>query len=196
MSSGGLIQNVVIETDGVSHSYGGVKKIRTADAERNHTYWVPLKGTKVKTKEIYKNGTYKAVDEQFYGYDKVIVSVGAEGVTVGLKENGRTYAVTTTEDGFFRESLLPDNIRIITEPTKKTYEAGEQIDLTGAVVKAYSLNDVWEASGYSGGRIPVAELIAKPSEAIEGVTTISITWNRPDDNAELSDDYTITIGGA
>lgn len=62
---------------------------------------------------------------------------------------------------------LLTSIEIITPPTKTTYETGETIDLTGAVVKAfYPDGKPWEGDlTHPGGLISASELVANPSTA-------------------------------
>ena len=61
---------------------------------------------------------------------------------------------------------LPESIEIITQPTKLTYEDGEMIDLTGAVVSAKKANgETWTSSQYPNGHIPLGELIVEPNKA-------------------------------
>jgi hypothetical protein len=157
-----LSKNIVVQLDGVAENYT-VSKIHTTSRDGDNATWIPLDETEQAIKTIVKNGTYKASSDGYYGYSKVIVKVKAGGKTVGTKADGKTYAIGTDEDGWLTETLLPDNIRITTQPTKTSYTDGESIDLAGAVVKAYSLNDLWEGDGYTGGVIPLSELTAEPS---------------------------------
>ena len=57
---------------------------------------------------------------------------------------------------------LPDEIRIITPPTKTKYQSGKKIDLSGAVVGAYKNGSIWTSSKYPNGHIPLGELIITP----------------------------------
>ena len=57
---------------------------------------------------------------------------------------------------------LPDEIRIITPPTKLEYVEGEKIDISGAVVGAYKNGSIWTGAKYPNGNIPHEELIIDP----------------------------------
>lgn len=57
---------------------------------------------------------------------------------------------------------LPDEIRIITQPTKISYAAGEKLNLDGMVVGAYKNNSIWTNAKYPNGHIPLGELIVEP----------------------------------
>ena len=74
---------------------------------------------------------------------------------------------------------LPDEIRIITPPTKSEYSAGEKIDLTGAVVGAYKNDSIWTSTKYPNGHIPLAELIVDPIVITEDVF-VKVTVNNID----------------
>lgn len=54
---------------------------------------------------------------------------------------------------------LPDEIRIITPPTKTTYANGEKICLDGIVVGAYRNDSIWTNTKYPNGHIPINELM-------------------------------------
>ena len=60
------------------------------------------------------------------------------------------------------QNNLPDEIRIITPPTKTEYRGGEKVDLSGAVVGAYKNGTIWTNSKYPNGHIPLGELIVSP----------------------------------
>lgn len=163
-----MAKNIVIQTDGTAVTYSGVKEIETNDPEEGRVTWIPMDETELAIKTVNQNGTYKASSDGYYGYRQFTVSTKNKGKTVGTKPDGRTYAVDTDDDGFLTETLLPDNIRINPQPTKTTYSDGESISLSGAVVKAYSKDDIWEGEGYSGGVIPHSELTLEPSTASGG----------------------------
>ena len=163
-------KNIIIQTDGVSHTYNGVEEIHTQDKDGNRTTWVPLDGTNLGVKTITQSGTYKASDDGYYAYSKVIVNAKAKAV--GKKEDGNTYAIATNDQGETVEVLLPDTIKIETAPTKQTYDEGESIDLAGAVVMAYNGDGtVWHDVDHLSGIIPVSELHPAPQKAS---TTVSI----------------------
>lgn len=188
-----MAKNITIQTDGTAVNYNGVKTILTTDADGKHLTWIPLDETGLAIKTVKKNGTYKAKDDGYYGYRQVTVKASG---TTGTKPDGKTYFVDVDEDGNLVETVIPDRIKITTQPTKTTYADGEKISLSGAVVKAYtSETDVWDVSGYSGGVIPHSELTVEPNVAGEVVPTAQITviWKRPQDDEELTATFTITV---
>ena len=188
-----MAKNIVIETDGTAVTYSGVKEIETNDPEEGRVTWIPMDETELAIKTVNKNGTYKAKDDGYYGYRSFTVSTKNKGKTVGTKPDGRTYAIDTDEDGWLTETLLPDNIRINPQPTKITYQDGESISLSGAVVKAYSKDDIWEGEGYTGGVIPHEELTLDPDTASTGDDKITVKWERPEDEEELTTSFNITV---
>ena len=156
-----LAKSVKIKKDGETETYNTVKKIHTHDADGHSTTWVPNDETQLMTKTVTENGTYKASDDDVYAYDKVVVNVSTKAV--GKKDDDVSYVVEPNPSGGFIETPVPDSIQIITEPTKLTYGENEQIDLAGAVIKAYKGdNTLWDVTGYSGGIIPNNELIVNP----------------------------------
>ena len=157
-----MAKNITVKTDGTAVQYSGVKTLKTSNPEGGSTTWIPLDETRLAIKTVKKNGIYKAKDDGYYGYEKFTVS--AKGTT-GKKPNGKTYHIDTDEDGWLTETLLPDNIKITTNPTKISYTDGESISLSGAVIKAYSGTDLWEGDGYSGGVIPNSEIALNPDKA-------------------------------
>lgn len=192
-----MAKDVSIKKDGVVQEYDGVKKIKTHDIDGNTTTWIPNSETKTGTRKINKNGTYKASDDGFYGYSKVVVSASKNAV--GKKPDGKTYKVDVDDSGNLVETLIPDRIKITTNPTKLSYNDGEEISLTGAVVKAYTdASTVWEADGYSGGVISLSELSVNPTNADSGqinnnVQEITVEWYRPDDETLLTDTFNISV---
>lgn len=195
-----MAENIFVQTDGVKHNYNGVKSIRTKNMDGGTTKWMPNEDTPLRTKNISKNGTYKAKNDNVYAYDKVVVKV--TGKATGKKQDGNIYVVKPKGvDQELVETLVPSSINITTNPTKTSYNDGETIDVTGMVVKAYKGDGgLWTATGYSGGVIPNSELNIYPrvadytGEGSSGQTKeVEIIWLRPEDEEELTDTFNITI---
>lgn len=191
-------KDITIKKDGASTIYSGVERIKTHEIESGTTVWIADDETKTGTKTVKKNGTYKAANDGFYGYSKVIVKTKAKAI--GKKQDGKTYGVGVDDNGNLYEELEPDRIKITTQPTKLQYNDGEDIDFTGGVVKAYSdANTIWEGQGYTGGIIPLNELTLKPAKAsISGTPSfndnqITVQWERPDDGEPLTDTFEISV---
>lgn len=165
-------KNIIVQTDGVSHTYNGVEEIHTQDKDGNRTTWVPLDGTNLGVKTITQSGTYKASDDGYYAYSKVIVDAKAKAV--GKKEDGKTYAIASNDQGETVEILLPDYIKIETNPAKMSYNEGESINLAGSLVRAYCDDgSIWQDVDHLNGIIPVSELHPAPQKASTTVSIVS-----------------------
>ncbi len=95
--------------------------------------------------------------------------------------------------------VLPEYIRIVVPPNKTAYVEGFNIDLTGIVVKAYTADDE-EWSGFPSGIIPIEQLatvptIAQPIDPYGRTQTITVQWERPQDQRVLEDTYDIMVCG-
>ena len=69
---------------------------------------------------------------------------------------------------------LPDEIRIITPPTKTEYTDGEKINLDGMVVGAYKNGVIWTNVKYPNGHIPLGELIVTPLVVVSSYEIIDM----------------------
>lgn len=141
---------------------------------------VPPTRPNLTTKSISQNGSYRAIDDGADGFSQVNVNVAGVGeATVTLDEpiggDGNEHHISANPTtGKPVDTVLPSSITITTMPTKTIYTNGERIDLTGIVVKAYK-NDatIWESTGYTGGIIPINELVLESNIAtIEGSGSI------------------------
>lgn len=144
---------------------GGITKQLTADKLKTDLVgggtclWVPEDEVRLANKTISEDGTYKASDEGYYGYSQVTVH-GIGRATGRDPQTGDEKTVTTDPNtGDLVETILPVEIRITTMPTKLEYVDGENIDISGMVVKAY------RATGTEYGTVPNNELSIEPSKA-------------------------------
>lgn len=134
---------------------------------------VPPTRPNLTTKNISQNGTYRASDDGADGYSQVTVSGVGEATAILPNpiggDNNEHYIKPNPTTGIVEDTVLPSSITITTMPTKTVYTNGETIDGTGIVVKAYK-NDgtIWESTGYTGGVIPLSELVFDPSTATMG----------------------------
>lgn len=134
---------------------------------------VPPTQPNLTTKSISQNGTYRASDDGADGYSQVTVSGVGEATAILPNpiggDNNEHYIKPNPSTGVVEDTVLPSSITITTMPTKTVYTNGETIDATGIVVKAYK-NDgtIWESTGYTGGVIPLSELILDPTTATTG----------------------------
>ena len=151
----------------ISIAEGGVAKQLTVDKLKTNMYgggsciWVPEDVVNLGSKTIKQSGVYKASDDGYYGYDKVVVE-GA-GIAVGLDPNNSGEYVAAQTDpvtGKLTLSYLPYKINITTPPSKLDYNDGENIQYNGIVVKAYlKSGEIWQGTGYANGVVPAQELI-------------------------------------
>ena len=101
---------------------GGVGKAMTADKLKTDLQgggtclWVPEDETRLTTKYITENGTYKAADDGYYGYSEVIVS--GQGTATGTDGDGdEAVAYTDPGTGELVVDKVPSSIKVITLPT-------------------------------------------------------------------------------
>lgn len=133
---------------------------------------VPPKEAHLTTKSITENGIYRGIDDGVDGFSQVNVNVAGVGeATVVLDEpiggDGNEHHISANPTtGKPIDTVLPSSITITTMPTTLVYTDGQTIDKTGMVVKAYK-NDgtIWESTGYTGGVIPLSELVLDPATA-------------------------------
>lgn len=152
-----MSKNISIQEGGVSKQLT-VDKLKTDLVGGGSCLWVPEDGTRLTTKYISENGTYKASDDGYYGYSEVTVS--GVGSVVGRDSNGNEAIVTADPvTGDLVTTEIPSSILVVMPPTKTTYTDGETIDFTGLIVKAYTQDgEVWTDSLHPNGEIPVSEL--------------------------------------
>lgn len=152
-----MSKNISIQEGGVSKQMT-VDKLKTNLVGGGTCLWVPEDGVTLKTKSITANGTYKASDDNCYGFSEVTVS--GVGSVVGWDSNGNEAIVTADpETGDLVTTEIPSSILVVMPPTTTTYTDGATIDFTGLVVKAYTQDgEVWTDSLHPNGEIPVSEL--------------------------------------
>jgi hypothetical protein len=172
-----MTKNITIQEGGTPKPMSDVAKIRTSLQGGGTCLWVPEDEVKLTTKHITENGTYKAEDDDKYGYSQVTVNVpgGAGGPAGGPGSSivgtdpttGNETGITVGEDGSLTSTDVPSSIRVTTNPTKMDYTDGESIDTTGMVVQAYL------ADGTLWGTVPAEEVTIDP-------TTASLDESSPD----------------
>lgn len=152
-----MSKNIAIEEGGISKTLT-VDKLKTDLVGGGSCMWVPEDETRLTTKHITENGTYRAESEGYYGYSEV--TVNGIGTAKGTDGDGDDAIVTTGPNGELETKKLPSSIQVVTPPTKTDYTDGETIDFSGMVVKAYlKTGGVWSDSDHPGGVIPISELI-------------------------------------
>lgn len=154
-----MSKNIVIQE-------GGVGKQLTADKLKTYLVgggtclWVPEDETRLGTKHISENGTFKASDDGYYGYSEVTVS--GIGTATGKDPDGSgddARATVDPETGEIVITKLPHSISVVTPPTVTEYSDGATIDFSGMVVKGYlKSGDLWTDSSHPDGVIPISEL--------------------------------------
>lgn len=179
-----MSKSVAIKEGDTPKNFNDVKRIHINNVGGGFSYWVPEDETKLGTKSINKNGTYKASEEKddqghnlgLYGYSQVTVSgIGSVDYTAqagdqigGIPlEEGEENTIEDNGDGTVTVKLTPNSIRFDERPFIVTYEDGEEIDLAGSIVRAYSKKGkpIDGDSTHPHGVIPYAELELIPDKA-------------------------------
>lgn len=165
-----MSKNIVIQEGGTPKTMAGVRKISTAEAGGGTCYWVPEDETELTSLTVTEDGTYRASDEGYYGYEEVTVN-GIGSVTYNADqgdhiggvdlEGGDDYIIEKDpQSGDVNVKKVPSEIRINTPPSWLVYNDGENIDFTGLRVDLYDGNgNIFEDETYPNGRIPFNELI-------------------------------------
>ncbi len=151
-----MSKNITIQEGGVARQLT-VDKLKTNLVDSGTCLWVPEDEVQLTTKYITENGTYKAVDENYYGYSEVTVS--GIGVATGTDGDGDEAYAHTGDGGGLEIDKIPSSIAITTEPSKMSYVDGELINTSGMVVKAYY------ATGGEWGIVPPEEIVISPVSA-------------------------------
>ena len=161
-------KDIIIQESGEPKTLSSIDKIITPKVGGGSAEWVLFENLDLMAKTITKNGTYKAEDDNVYGYHKVTVKVPKKG----KKKTGKRpqssgdpndYCVTTEDDGQGGQNLvytkLPTSINIINPPSKTVYDDNELIKKQGMLVKAYY------ADGGLWGDVPLGEIRLDPDRA-------------------------------
>lgn len=161
-----MSKNITIQEGGAAKQLTA-NKLKTNLVGGGTCLWVPEDETLLGTKVITEDGTYKAVDDGYYGYSEV--SVSGIGTATGTGPDGETHSYTEDGEGGVTDTILPDSITVDTPPTKTSYVDGEIIDYSGMVVKAYlKSGELWTDSAHLDGIIPESELILSVTTASRG----------------------------
>jgi len=157
-----MSKNITIQEGGIAKQLT-VDKLKTNLVGGGTCLWVPEDETVLGTKNITENGTYKAVDDGYYGYSEVTVS--GIGAVTGKDPDGSgddAQATVDPETGVIVINKLPSSIRVIRPPTNPygIYMDGQAIAKDGMVVKAYDVN------GDEMQIVPNGEITLNPSTAV------------------------------
>lgn len=162
-----MSKNITINEGGVAKQLT-VDKLKTNLVGGSTCLWVPEDGVHLTTKNITENGTYKASDDGYYGYEQVTVNVAGVGTVTGKDGDGDEAVVHADPDtGELVTDKVPSRIEVVTPPTNPygIYTNGQTISTTGMVVKAYL------ASGAEYGVVPNAEITINPTTAVYDAST-------------------------
>ena len=169
-----MSKNITIQEGGVAKQLT-VDKLKTNVVGGGTMLWVPEEDVQLTTKTITEDGTYKAVDDGYYGYSEV--TVNGIGKATGIDADGDEATVSVNSGGALVEEKIPSFISVVTPPTVTTYADGATIDFTGMVVKAYlNSGELWSDALHPGGVIPIDELILPVTQADAGGVT-SDEWS-------------------
>lgn len=157
-----MSKNIVIQEGGINKTLNAIKKIQTAKSGNGEVLWVPEEEVQLTSKHISKNGTYKASNDNAYGYKSVTVNVaggngsadssgkptgtvppGGSGSAVTGKDpdTGNESVVGVDENGDLVTTKIPSSIKVTKLPDKTSYSEGQQIDYTGIAVSALDGNN-------------------------------------------------------
>lgn len=156
-----MSKNITIQEGGLAKQLTA-NKLRTNLVGGGTCLWVPEDETLLGTKNISKNGTYRASDDGLYGYSEVTVS--GVGTATGKDPDGSgddAQATVDPETGDIVITKLPSSICVITPPTNPygVYTDGQAITKDGMVVKGYF------KSGGEWGIVPNNEITLDPANA-------------------------------
>ena len=89
----------------------------------------------------------------------------ASGTVPKVKqEGGKSYVSLDQREPAGNTS--PYSIKVTTNPDNVKYDSGDQIDVTGMVVTAYTITgDVWDVANYPNGIVPLGEITISPTKA-------------------------------
>lgn len=155
-----MSKDIIIQEGGVGRQLS-VDRLKTALVGGGTCLWVPEDAVALGKKTITKDGTYKAADEDLYGYSQV--TVRGIGKVVGKDQDGNEIHVDTDAGGNLTFSKVPSSIKVTVKPDKSVYLPNETLDYAGIVVTGY------DANGSAMGEIPFSELIL-PMEKADGST--------------------------
>lgn len=154
----------------VSKPFRRVQYLRTPQTGGGEVLWAPEDERQLLELSVYSNGLYRASDYlaekeiPYWGFSQAVVNVQNAGRAIGIKPtDGNEYCVEIDNNGNIVEHILPSSISIETPPTKTEYREGEDIDITGMVVKAYKNDgELWNDTSYIDGIIPLEQLDYSP----------------------------------
>ena len=177
-----MSKNISIQEGGVAKQLT-VDKLKTNLVGSGTCLWVPEDEVPLGTKNITKNGTYRASDDGYYGYSQV--TVNGVGTATGKDSDGDKAMVETDPiTGELVIKKLPSSIAVTTPPTKLSYTDGEAINFSGMVVNAYlASGDVWSDSSHPSGVVPIAEMTLPETIA---------DYSKADQTAHVTSEFDIT----
>ena len=84
-----MSKNIIIKEGGTNYQFTA-KKLKTDKVGGGSVLWVPEEETVLTEKRITEEGTYRASDDGYYGYSKVVVDVTGSGSlkTKRITQNG------------------------------------------------------------------------------------------------------------
>ena len=183
-----MSKNIIIQEGGIGKQLT-VDKLKTNLVGSGTCLWVPEDEVQLGTKTITENGTYKASNDGYYGYEQVVVNVANVGTVTGTDGDGdEAVAYTDPTTGELVIDKVPSRIEVVTPPTNPygIYTNGQTISTNGMVVKAYL------ASGSEYGTVPLGEITINPTTAVYDRTTDRVDIITPEE--ATSGDVTVTGG--
>ncbi|HAM16053.1 MAG TPA: hypothetical protein DCP91_09405 [Eggerthellaceae bacterium] len=159
-----MTKKVAILEGEIARTLGNTKKLKIPLVKGGTSLWIPEDTVTTKTKSISKNGTYRAKDDDCYGYSSVSVRVPGSKVT-GEGPDGYDYEVSEELDpdgnptGNLIRKKVPSAIQIVRPPYRTNYEDGQTISFDGiSVVLLDKKGGRFTSDEYPNGVVPFGEL--------------------------------------
>lgn len=191
-----MSKNITIQEGGIAKQMT-VDKLKTNLVGSGTCLWVPEDEVQLTTKTITQNGTYKASDDGYYGYEQVVVSVSGVGTATGTDGDGDEVVAHPTNPsdpdnpGELQIDKVPSSIEVITPPTNPygIYQNGQSISTAGMVVKAYL------KTGGEYGTVPNGEITLNPATAVYDATTDRVEYEATSELETVMKQPIASVGG-
>lgn len=93
-----MSKDITIQKVGVDQELDDVPEITTPQHNGGSCGWVPEDERQLTEKTVTENGEYAAADDGYYGYNRIIATVGLQLPYTGTTPNGVNYTVYLDSD--------------------------------------------------------------------------------------------------
>lgn len=147
-----MSKSAVIKEGDIGRKISPLTKLKINKQNSGNCYWLSGDDHAIDEKSVTSNGLYLPADDNLFAYSRIDVDV-----QFGNMISSNNKVVYVDKNGDLHEDGLPTQIRAVMP--NKSYTGGEEIDLTKAVVTAYTATgDLWTNDNYPDGIIPFEEL--------------------------------------